>query len=72
MIDQIVQKIAITVDEKGTEAAAATAVTTTRSLGGGPPLLAFVADKPFLFALRDETSGQTLVTGYVADPSKAQ
>ena len=72
VIDQIVQKIAITVDEKGTEAAAATAVTTTRSLGGGPPLLAFVADKPFVFALRDETSGQTLVTGYVADPSKAQ
>ncbi|MDQ0395641.1 serpin family protein [Labrys monachus] len=70
-IDRIVQKVVIAVDEKGTEAAAATAITTTRSIAGPPPL-AFVADKPFLFALHDAASGQTLIEGYVGDPSKAK
>lgn len=69
-IDKIIQKVVIIVDEKGTEAAAATAVT-SRSLTE-PASLAFVADKPFLFALRDGASGQTLMAGYIGDASKAQ
>ena len=69
-IDEIIQKVVIAVDEKGTEAAAATAIT-SRSLADKPEL-SFVADKPFLFALRDEASGQTLIAGYVGDASKAQ
>lgn len=69
-IDEIIQKVALTVDEKGTEAAAATAVT-SRSLTE-KPVLAFTADKPFLFALRDKESGQTLIAGYVGDAAKAQ
>jgi serine protease inhibitor len=69
-LDKIIQKVVIAVDEKGTEAAAATAVT-SRSLAE-PAALTFVADKPFLFALRDETSGQVLVVGYIGDASKVQ
>ncbi|GLS23302.1 serine protease inhibitor [Labrys miyagiensis] len=69
-IDKIIQKVVITVDEKGTEAAAATAVT-SRSLAM-PATFSFVADKPFLFALRDETSGQVLMAGYIGDAAKAQ
>lgn len=69
-IDEIIQKVVVTMDEKGTEAAAATAVT-SRSLADPAPF-SFVADKPFLFALRDETSGQTLMAGYIGDASKAQ
>lgn len=69
-IDEIIQKVAITIDEKGTEAAAATAIT-SRGLSEKPSL-AFVADRPFLFALRDEASGQTLMAGYVGDASKVQ
>ena len=53
-----------------TEAAAATAVT-SRSLAI-PAAFSFVADKPFLFALRDETSGQVLMAGYIGDAAKAQ
>ncbi|WP_413991336.1 serpin family protein [Labrys okinawensis] len=69
-IDKVIQKVVITVDEKGTEAAAATAVT-SRSLAI-PATFSFVADKPFLFALRDETSGQVLMAGYIGDAAKAQ
>lgn len=69
-IDEIIQKVAITIDEKGTEAAAATAIT-SRGLSD-EEYVTFAANKPFLFALRDEASGQTLMAGYVGDASKAQ
>ncbi|WP_448149641.1 serpin family protein [Labrys miyagiensis] len=69
-IDKIIQRVALTVDEKGTEAAAATAIT-SRSLAM-PATFTFVADKPFLFALRAATSGQILMAGYIGDAAKAQ
>jgi serine protease inhibitor len=69
-IDKVIQKVVITLDEKGTEAAAATAVT-SRSLAM-PATFSFVADKPFVFALRDETSGQVLMMGYIGNAAKAQ
>lgn len=67
-ISDIVQKTMIKVDEAGTEAAAATAVITTRALRVAD-LVEMVVDKPFLFALRDEKNGLTLLTGYIDDPS---
>lgn len=60
----------IRVDEKGTEAAATTAVTMTFA-GAAPsqPRL-FKADRPFLFLLRDKASGLVLFLGRVSDPSR--
>ena len=55
------QRVELTVDEKGTEAAAATAVTTNRSLESD--FLKMVVDKPFVFALRDATTGLIVVAG---------
>ena len=59
----------IDVDEKGTEAAAATAVGV--DTGGGPSALEEFTvrfDRPFLFLLRDVETGAILFLGRVVDP----
>jgi serpin B len=63
---KVQQRVELKVDEEGTEAAAATAVTATRSLEGN--FLKMVVDKPFVFALRNTTTGLIAVAGYVAKP----
>jgi serine protease inhibitor len=58
----------IAVDEHGTEAAAATAVImATVSAAAFPQAL--VADRPFLFVLRDVPTGTPLFLGRVTDPT---
>jgi serpin B len=64
---QVLQKTVIKVDEEGTEAAAATAAVTKRSFTAD--FIKMTVDKPFLFALRDQTSGLILLAGYVGDPT---
>ena len=69
-ISQVIHQANIDVDEKGTTAAAATAVVMGT---GGPgyqgPWITFRLDRPFLFVLRDTTTGAMLFMGRVADPS---
>lgn len=68
-ISDVFHKAFVGVDEYGTEAAAATAVV----LNDGsvpPPPKPFVLDRPFLFVLRDTTSGAVLFVGKVLDPTK--
>lgn len=58
----------VKVDEEGTEAAAATAaVMRERSLGASRPVV-FRADHPFLFFIRDVSSGTILFMGRVEAP----
>jgi serine protease inhibitor len=64
------QRVELKVDEEGTEAAAATAVAGTRSLDGN--YVKAVFDKPFVFALRDTTTGLIVVAGYVAKPEATE
>jgi serpin B len=60
----------ITVDERGTEAAAATAIVIrTTSAVIGPPPVDITVDRPFLFAVRHVESGAPLFVGRVVDPS---
>ncbi len=66
-ISRVVQKLDLRLDEGGTEAAAATAVVTTRSLPMPAPIKMTV-DKPFIFALRDQKAGLILFMGYVGTP----
>jgi serine protease inhibitor len=68
MIARVIQKLDLRLDEDGTEAAAATAVMSTRSLGT-KDRIRMILDKPFLFALRDRKTGFILFTGYVAKPA---
>jgi serine protease inhibitor len=62
---KVQQRVELTIDEEGTEAAAATAVTATRS--SESEFIKFSADKPFMLALRDQ-SGLIVIAGYVAHP----
>ncbi|KAL5714682.1 hypothetical protein ACHQM5_016611 [Ranunculus cassubicifolius] len=65
------QKTYIEVYEEGTEAAA---VTVTRMAGGScarpkrVPRVDFVADHPFMFAIRDDVTGMVLFMGHVINP----
>ena len=68
VITHVVHQANITVDEKGTEAAAATAVGI--SAGAMPVDMAKMhVDHPFLFALRDYDTGAVLFLGQITDPS---
>jgi serpin B len=60
----------VRVDEKGTEAAAATAVV-MRSRGMvRPPPSKLEVNRPFLFLIRDNASGLIVFLGRVSDPSR--
>ncbi|MBN1824939.1 MAG: serpin family protein [Candidatus Eisenbacteria bacterium] len=65
-IDEAYHKTFIAVDEKGTEAAAATAVVLVER-GGAENV--FTADHPFLFLIRDRETGLILFCGRVIDPA---
>jgi serpin B len=72
-IAAVIHQANIDVDEKGTEAAAATAVgaSTTGGCGSSEPLkvITLHLDRPFLFVLRDVETGAVLFMGRVVDPS---
>jgi serpin B len=69
-IAHVFHKTFVAVDEKGTEAAAATAVVMPR--GGGKPSepRQLLVDRPFLFVIRDVTNDAILFVGRVFDPSQ--
>jgi serpin B len=68
-VDEVYHKAFITVDEEGTEAAAATAVVvnTKSAQHSNPVTVSF--DRPFLFFVYDAPTGQILFLGHVTDPS---
>ena len=72
VMSAVIHKAYIDVNEEGTEAAAATAVVmrrrlAVRSMQLQPPV--FRADHPFLFLIRDNSSGCILFMGRVTDPT---
>ncbi len=67
-VSTIAQKAFIDVNEKGTEAAAATiAVLQEKSAPGGEPLQISI-DRPFIFQIRDTATGAILFMGTVMQP----
>jgi serine protease inhibitor len=62
----VLQRAVVEVTEEGTEAAAATTVTGTRSL---VQAVAFSADRPFFFGIVDTQTGMVLFIGHVEDPA---
>jgi serpin B len=71
-ISDVIHQANIDVDEKGTEAAAATAVilSTGGCTGASPAkLVTLRLDRPFFFVLRDVETGAILFMGRVTDPS---
>jgi serpin B len=72
LIGAVVHQAYIDVDEQGTEAAAATAVTMRpMALRRGPEPIPFTVDRPFLFAITDTATGLPLFLGQVTRPTVA-
>ena len=69
-VDRIRQRAMIDVNEEGTEAAAVT-TTTTETSKASRDAPSFRADHPFLFLIRENSTGLILFLGRVVDPSKA-
>jgi serpin B len=67
VIGAVIHLANIDVDEKGTEAAAATAVEMPAAAAPAEPK-AFKADRPFVYALRDLESGAIVFMGRVTEP----
>jgi len=70
-ISNVLHKAVIEVNESGTEASAATAVITSRSVGvdeGSKPII-FKADHPFIFLIREKSTGTILFMGNLAKPT---
>jgi serine protease inhibitor len=68
-IDEVVHEAFISVDEAGTEAAAATAVV-MRDLSLVVPMHDVTVDRPFTFVIHDTTFGTPLFVGRVEDPRR--
>lgn len=66
-VSSVLQKAWIRVDEKGTEAAAATSIA---MVGAAPPPkeAIFKADHPFLYLIRDKRTGSIFFIGRVVNP----
>ena len=73
-VSSALQKAKIRVDEDGTEAAAATAAVVLAECPGPsrPSPVEFIADRPFLFVIRNRNDGTILFMGRVTDPSGKQ
>jgi len=67
-IDEIIHQAFVEIDEKGTEAAAATAVVMRTTSIDGPQPIIFRADRPFLFFIRDTVTETILFTGAFYKP----
>jgi serpin B len=68
-ISAVVHQANITVDEDGTEAAAATAVIAATTAAPAENPIQFTVDRPFLFTIRDNATGAILFLGHIGDPT---
>jgi len=66
-ISDVIHKAFVSVDEAGTEAAAATAVIMMRAAVSKPPVEVTI-DRPFIFLIRDIETGAILFVGRVMNP----
>jgi len=69
-ISQVKHKTFVEVNEEGTEAAAVTAIGLAMAAPPTEPVERFdmVVDRPFFFAIRDNTTGTVLFMGAIVDP----
>jgi len=67
-IDKAIHQAYIKVDERGTEAAAATTIVI--GFGSALPLDMFIANRPFIFIIQQKDTGNILFLGRIVDPTQ--
>jgi serpin B len=67
-ISRVMHKAVIEVNEKGSEAAAATVVEVAESAMPVEEIIEFIVDRPFFFIIGDDRSGAVLFMGKVVNP----
>lgn len=70
-ISTVVQKVVVKVDQKGTEAAAATGIGVAMSAARSGPARALVLDRTYLLVIQDTKTGTPLFLARVADPNRS-
>ena len=70
MISNVVHKAFVSVDEEGTEAAAATGVITEKVVSGRPDPIRIMVDRAFIFLIRDRATDAILFVGRVENPGE--
>jgi len=70
-VSNIIQQVFLDVNEKGTEAAAATAVTivTVGARLNPPKPEPFIVDRPFIMLIRDDVTGSIMFAGRITNTS---
>jgi serpin B len=69
-ISDVIHKAFVSVDESGTEAAAATAVIMRLTSAPMPEqIITVTIDRPFIFLIRDVQTGTLLFIGHVINPA---
>ena len=64
-ISKVIHKTFVQVDEEGTEAAAVTSVDVMAT--GESPIQVFTVDRPFLFVIREKSTGVILFIGEIGE-----
>ena len=67
-ISRVIHKAVIEVNERGSEAAAATVVEMLESAVAPEEILQFIVNRPFFFVIADDRSGSILFMGKVVEP----
>lgn len=68
-ISEIMQANYFCIDEQGTEASAVTGTVNITSPGGTPTAIDFHVNRPFLFIIREKSTGTILFLGKINNPS---
>jgi serpin B len=69
VLNKVIHQTDVAMDEKGTEAAAATVVFGTTTAAPVNPPVPVILDRPFLYRITDDQSGATLFIGQVLNPT---
>ncbi|XP_017465290.1 PREDICTED: leukocyte elastase inhibitor-like [Rhagoletis zephyria] len=69
LVSNILQKSGIDVNEQGTEAYAATEVEIVNRFGGSDEVEEFIVNRPFIFFIEEESTGNILFAGKVMNPT---
>lgn len=73
-VSKIIQKTTLLIDEKGTQTSALTEIreVLTKSMPPPSPTFNFIANRPFIFFIKDYETGAIIFLGRIMNPSETK